>query len=164
MKASLPRWARVTAIVALAAFLPISTACFGKFNLTRKLYDFNRTINPDKWIQWFTFLVLAIIPVYLIALAIDVIFANSIEFWTGNNPIVAQTNTVYGENGEIASLTHNPDGTLDLVMVETNGKVHEMTFVREADGVSAFDNAGNLLGRVENMNGQPQLVAAAGLQ
>jgi hypothetical protein len=74
---------KLVAIALLAGFVPLTSACFGSFNLTRKLIGFNRSVSPNKWIQWFVFLGLNIIPVYPFASLGDVFFANSVEFWTG---------------------------------------------------------------------------------
>ena len=68
--------------------------CFGTFQLTKKVYDFNRTISHDKWMRWFTFLIFSFVPIYGISFAIDVIFANSVEFWSGRNPGRAQEGLV----------------------------------------------------------------------
>ncbi|MEN8185188.1 MAG: DUF3332 family protein, partial [Myxococcota bacterium] len=71
---------RIIASAVLASFLPLSsTACFGGFRLTKKVYGFNRTISHDKWVRWITFLVFVCVPVYGFAVAFDGIFANSIE-------------------------------------------------------------------------------------
>ncbi len=151
---------RATAVVALAALLPVvTTGCFGKFQLVKKTYKFNKEIDPDKWVQWFVFLVISIIPIYGLALFIDVVFANSVEFWTGENPVTADTTkTLYGENGEVATTTFHPDGTADLVITDAEGRVHSLTLVREAQSVVARDAEGRLLARVGDLGGQPALI------
>ena len=75
---------RVTAgLVALAL---LTSGCYGPFNLTRRLHAWNGTIS-DKWGREFMFVILAWVPVYgLVALGDAVVF-NSIEFWTGDNPV-----------------------------------------------------------------------------
>jgi hypothetical protein len=151
---------RATVVLALAGLLPVATTgCFGKFQLIRKTYQFNKDIDPDKWVQWFAFLVMSIIPIYGIAALIDLVFANSVEFWTGENPITADTTqTVYGENGEVATTTFHPDGTADLVITDAQGRVHSLTLVREAQSVAARDAEGRLLARVGDLDGQPALI------
>lgn len=72
----------------LVAFTLTTTGCFGGFNLTRKVYRFNKNVSPNKWVQELVFLGLAILPVYGFATLIDALIINSIEFWTGSNPVV----------------------------------------------------------------------------
>ena len=158
MKTIVNRWGRTTAIVALLAFLPLATSgCFGRFQLTRKLYQFNVDVSPDKWIRWFAFLVLAILPIYLIAGAVDLVFANSVEFWSGKNPI-ASTHTFYGEDGQLARVHFNTDRTVDIVVMDGKGDVREIKVAREGDALAARDAQGVLLARVSDVNGLPEIV------
>jgi hypothetical protein len=87
--------ARRTAVLAVATLgLLSSSACFGSFNLTRKVWTFNKNVSPDKFVQELVFLAFAVIPVYSIAGFLDAVVINSIEFWTGENPVsVAKTTT-----------------------------------------------------------------------
>ncbi len=158
------RWLRTTAVVSLAAFMPIAAGgCFGKFQLVRKVYKFNKDVDPDKWVQWFVFLVLSIIPIYGLATLIDVVFANSVEFWTGENPITASvTRTIYGENGEVATVTFHPDRTADMVVTSADGQVYSLTLAQEGGSLAARDLDGRLLARVADVNGQPAIVEGAG--
>ncbi len=43
------KWARATAAVVLAGFLPL-TACFGSFSLVRKVHSFNADVSSDPWV------------------------------------------------------------------------------------------------------------------
>ncbi|MDR0969794.1 MAG: DUF3332 domain-containing protein [Lentimicrobiaceae bacterium] len=76
------------------------TSCIGSFGLTKKVLDWNKSVG-DKWVNELVFLALSILPVYEITVFADVIVLNTIEFWTGNNPI-ADAGTIQqieGENG-----------------------------------------------------------------
>jgi hypothetical protein len=90
---------RRTAVLALVgAGLVTSSACFGSFNLTRKVYGFNQTVSEDKWVKEVVFLAFTIVPIYSVAAGIDALIINSIEFWTGENPVVV-SNTLNREDG-----------------------------------------------------------------
>ncbi len=90
---------RRTAVLAVATLgLLSSSACFGSFNLTRKVWTFNKNVSPDKFVQELVFLAFAAIPVYSIAGLLDAVIINSIEFWTGENPV------------SVAKSTTTPDG------------------------------------------------------
>jgi hypothetical protein len=79
---------RRTALLSLSTAAVLSTsACFGSFNLTRKLYGFNKDVSKDKFVRELVFLGLNVVPIYGIAGFIDVVVANTMEFWTGENPI-----------------------------------------------------------------------------
>jgi hypothetical protein len=79
---------RRAAILTLTAGTLVGTSgCFGSFNLTRKVYGFNKTVSKDKFVQELVFLGLNVVPIYGIAGFIDVVVANTVEFWTGTNPI-----------------------------------------------------------------------------
>ena len=84
--------------IALAATLFLSS-CIGSFGLTKKCYDWNNSIG-DKWVNELVFLALNIIPVYDICVFADVIVLNTIEFWTGSNPIASKTEVIDTENGK----------------------------------------------------------------
>lgn len=155
------RGARIAAVLVLSAFLPLATGCFGSFPLLKKVYSFNKAVNPDKWVQEGVFLLLNIpfVPIYGLASAMDALFLNSVEFWTGEMVVVEDTTrTVTGENGEIASATFHPDGTVDLTLTEADGTTHSLTLVRDADTLAAVDSDGNVIARVGEENGRPTLL------
>ena len=153
---------RLIAAASIVAFLPLAAGgCFGKFELTRKVYKFNEDVSQDKWIRWFVFLGLSILP-YPIATFIDALCGNSFEFWTGSNPLIASLATprvAYGPNGEVAIARVVGSGVVEIEVTEADGTVHALTLVAEADGASARDAEGNLIARVRDVDGRPTLVA-----
>ena len=62
--------------------------CYGPFNLTRRLYRWNGQVG-DKWEREIVFIIFAWVPVYGLTVLGDAVVFNSIEFWTGNNPVDA---------------------------------------------------------------------------
>lgn len=66
--------------------LLIQTGCYGSFELTKKVYDWNGSIE-DKFVRSIVFFALCVIPVYPLAAFVDAVFLNLIEFWSGSNPI-----------------------------------------------------------------------------
>ena len=73
------------AAVALAGALALS-GCYGPFNLTRRLYQWNGQVGA-KWEREFMFVVLAWAQVYSLTGLGDAVVFNSMEFWTGKNPV-----------------------------------------------------------------------------
>jgi len=72
----------------LASFLLVSLfSCYGNFSLTRKLYTWNGNLSDNKYVNNLVFWILNWIPVYSVAASIDFIILNTVEFWTGTNPM-----------------------------------------------------------------------------
>lgn len=156
---------RTIAALVLMAFLPVSTTgCFGGFQLTRKVYNFNREVSPDKWVRELVFLALAIFPVYGAATFLDAVIFNSIEFWTGSNPILAKNGAsrkITTADGT-AVLTRTSENALDLRIEANDGTTSRLVLQREGDGFSARTPAGDLIARVAEVDGEPMLFASEG--
>lgn len=140
MRISSLRRGLVLGVVTLGLFG--SSACFGTFQATKKVYAFNKGVG-DKWVVEVVFLAMSIVQVYTVAAAADAIVFNNIEFWTGENPMssvsltgqqdgtsIRQTRTVSGDtrtmtleeikSGQVVSTTtiSHKSGT-DVVSLET---------------------------------------------
>ncbi|MDR0866508.1 MAG: DUF3332 domain-containing protein [Candidatus Symbiothrix sp.] len=91
---------KVMAAATVLSFCVLFSSCIGSFNLTRKVYAWNQSVG-EKWVNELVFLAINIIPVYSVAVFIDSVVLNSIEFWTGDNPVSAdvQTKQIETENG-----------------------------------------------------------------
>lgn len=76
------------------------SSCIGSFELTNKLLTWNRNID-SKFVNELVFIAFWIIPVYEISSLADVLVINSIEFWSGNNPVadVGTVKTVDAKDG-----------------------------------------------------------------
>jgi hypothetical protein len=156
---------RTIAACVLAGFLPLTTTgCFGGFELTKKVYRFNKGVSPDKWIREIVFLVLVIVPIYEIASLVDAVVLNSLEFWTGKNPVLAHdgdSQTIQTAQGT-ATLTRLSASSLDVSLRSTTGEEQHFVMTREGDGFAARAPDGSLLGRVAEVDGRPALVEHGG--
>jgi len=83
------------------------TGCFGNFAATRKVYEFNESFG-DKWMNQVLFWVMNIVPVYKVATFADVVLFNTVEFWTGINPIAMNPSE------EIIRYAHQEGKTLKI--------------------------------------------------
>lgn len=110
--------------IALACTL-FMYSCIGSFGLTNKCYDWNNSIG-DKWINELVFLALNIVPVYEITIFVDAVVLNSIEFWTGNNPVALKTDIINTENG--------------IYLVESNNNGYTIT--KDEETVQLFNKNG----------------------
>lgn len=77
------------------------SSCVGSFGLHSKLVNWNQSIG-NKFVNELVFLACNIIPVYGVCYLADVVVINSIEFWSGSNPMasVGDIKKVKGENGD----------------------------------------------------------------
>ncbi len=67
------------------------SSCIGSFRLSNKLMSWNQTIG-SKFVNELVFFAFWILPVYEVSGLADLLVLNSIEFWSGENPVA--------ENGE----------------------------------------------------------------
>lgn len=87
----------VAAILLAGASITLSS-CIGSFGVTRKVMDWNRHIG-SKFVNELVFLAFWILPVYEVTAMADLLVVNSIEFWSGNNPLEASVKAVDTEQG-----------------------------------------------------------------
>ncbi|MBQ4358452.1 MAG: DUF3332 domain-containing protein [Paludibacteraceae bacterium] len=114
----------IVAVSAVLASSVLFSSCIGSFALFNKVLDWNQGLG-NKFVNELVFICLNIIPVYGISGLIDAIVLNTIEFWTGSNPIAGNTvKTVKDENGTFYITSHEngytitkegQEGQLDLV-------------------------------------------------
>ncbi|WP_430812905.1 MULTISPECIES: DUF3332 domain-containing protein [unclassified Carboxylicivirga] len=62
------------------------SGCYGSFRLTNNLYDWNSTVG-SKFSNALVFFAFVVIPVYEVAVLVDGVVLNTIEFWSGGNPV-----------------------------------------------------------------------------
>ncbi len=128
--------------LALAASV-VFTGCFGSFSLTKKAYDFNKGLG-DKWIQWVVFLVIGG-PVAGITFTVDALVLNSLEFWTGSNP-VASGDTFHQTDakGNQVVAVKMPDGSLFMQLKTVDGQQKEMILQQDAEILSILNAKGEV--------------------
>ncbi|MBI3807401.1 MAG: DUF3332 family protein [Nitrospirae bacterium] len=148
----------VTAIV-VGSFLTVTTACYGPFNLTRSVYHWNSNIKGssevnEKWMKEFVFFGMIIIPVYMFSALIDAFIFNSIQFWSGSNPVKATNAGGDGATravqlgGVTVTMVESDRGT--TVTYERNGIVERRaTIETNSMGYRLIDETGALLAEAE---------------
>ncbi|HLU69537.1 MAG TPA: DUF3332 domain-containing protein [Fibrobacteria bacterium] len=87
---------------------PYLQGCYGGFTATKKIYNWNGTVG-DKWVNSIVMVALNIIPVYPLAGAADILILNTVEFWTGSNPLALK------------------EGETETRVVTVEGKDYELT-------------------------------------
>ena len=87
----------VALVIALATSM-LTSSCIGSFSLFGHLRDWNEQVS-DKFVNELVFIAFWIIPVYEVAFAADILVINSIEFWSGSNPIASGKKVIDGKDG-----------------------------------------------------------------
>lgn len=83
---------KITALSLVLSFGVISVQnCNGSFAITKKLHNWNSSLG-DKFIESAVTWGMIIIPVYGVGMLIDFVALNTIEFWTGSNPLAMGPN------------------------------------------------------------------------
>ena len=94
-------------VVGLLGFSVLFTSCIGSFSAFNGLREWNENATNNKFGNEVIFIALWVIPVYQIASLGDFIIFNSIEFWSGKNPLAmnegeSETKIVKGKKSTYA--------------------------------------------------------------
>jgi hypothetical protein len=143
----------------LVCFMTATTACYGPFNLTKNVYHWNSGIKGsgevnDKWMKEFVFFGMIVVPVYMFSALLDGFIFNSIQFWSGDNPVKAADLTrdgitktaVLGET----TIRWTQTGEGALVSYERHGIVERRaTIIANGSGYRLIDESGIALAEAE---------------
>jgi len=67
--------------------LGLFASCLGPNRLFNQLHSWNESATEDSWANVGIFVVFNVIPLYPLAYAGDIVLFNSIEWWSGSNPV-----------------------------------------------------------------------------
>jgi Domain of unknown function (DUF3332) len=123
-----------------------STGCFGSFTTVKRLYHWNNTVDANKWAKWGVFVATVVVPIYPCATLWDMIFTNSVEFWSGRNPMNEQV-SFQTETGEHVSMQMREDGAVDVAIQAVGQPVTRVVVVPEPESIGAYDADGKLVAR-----------------
>ena len=73
-------------------------SCIGSFSLTNKVLTWNKNVN-NKFVNELVFFAFWVLPVYEVTATADLLVINSIEFWSGNNPLEANNRIISTDDG-----------------------------------------------------------------
>lgn len=114
------RIVKLVSMALVAIILTVGVAgCFGNFAATRKVYEFNESFG-NKWMNQIMFWVLSFVPVYNVAAFADVVLFNTIEFWTGSNPIAM------GPNEEVIKYANQNGKNLRITIRQNEIRVEDV--------------------------------------
>ena len=165
---------KMVAVSALLTLCVMGSSCIGSHALFNKISAWNQGASDNKFINELICIAMWVVPVYQISLLGDVLVFNSIEFWTGSNPMakVGSMKTVKGSDGkeyciktEKSGYKISQDGkSIDLKFnekdqswnVESNGRSHKLMKMNANGTASLY-----LGDRVMNVSLDAQGVTAA---
>lgn len=86
------------AAILLAGGSLLFSNCIGSFSLTKSVINWNKGVG-NKFVNELVFFAFWILPVYEVTSIADLLVLNSIEFWSGKNPMNASVKTVDTDHG-----------------------------------------------------------------
>lgn len=150
----------VATVLLLCGSMVFTPSCIGSFSLSNRLLGWNKTVG-SKFVNELVFFAFWVLPVYEVSCLADLLVLNSIEFWSGRNPMTASAEqhiqgsdgqnyivrsdaegyTVENENGTSMRLEYDAD--INGWTVEAGGERHILfTFVDDMH-IALPDAAGN---------------------
>lgn len=134
-------WIKAFGVGVVSAGLLMSSGCMGSFTLTKKVYKWNQHATGERWVNEIIFIVGLIVPVYHLTLLGDGLIFNSIEWWSGHNPIAdaGSQKRVKGEDGSEALMTLNADGSIKVDAVSAEGEKTTFTLEKRGDQVTMIN-------------------------
>jgi hypothetical protein len=98
-------------LVSMSLALLSLQGCYGKMALTKKVYAVNGEVN-DKFVRSLVTWVFIIVPVYGVSALADFVLFNTIEFWTGKNPVAeGEKDFTYASGEETYDIHAKKSGT-----------------------------------------------------
>ncbi len=110
---------KTLAVMMVAVLL---SGCYGSFSLTSGLWRWNGQVG-EKFVNELVFLAFVILPVYEVAALVDAVVLNTIEFWSGNNPMGMK------------------DGDIEQKTVDIDGKTYRLTAEKNKMTIEDLDDA-----------------------
>ena len=171
----------IATVVAISASMMMQS-CIGSFALFNKVKNWNDHVG-DKFVNELVFAAMWILPVYELSFAADLFILNTIEFWSGSNPALAQTKVIDGKDAQYL-VASNENGytitnmtTKQVTRFDFNAEDNSWSLVNNGQEVKLFnfvdDTHVNILTRDGNYTtvelSQPgvlayqQLVGAGGI-
>lgn len=114
----------------------VMSSCIGSFGLFNKVLDWNKDATGNKFLNELIFIVIS--PAYVLCGTADLLVLNTIEFWSGSNPLaenVGKTESIMGSDGKLYAVTTLKDG---YEIKDADGNVMNFTY-NEKDNTWAVE-------------------------
>lgn len=127
---------KVSALLLAATLL--TSSCVGSFSLFNHVAKWNTHATKSKFLNEIIFLLIS--PAYAVCGVADLLVLNTIEFWSGSNPMaqkVGTTQQITGKDGLIYAVTTLRDG---YEVKSPKGEVIKFTYDKKTDSWSQEQN------------------------
>lgn len=127
--------ATLSAIMAAAITL---SSCVGSFSLFNGLARWNKSATKYKLLNELIFIVIS--PAYAVCGIADLFVLNTIEFWSGTNPMasnIGKTKKVKGDDGQMYTVKYLADG---YEVTRPDGQKYYFVYDKKADTWSMVEN------------------------
>lgn len=104
------------------------SSCIGSFRLTNSVLKWNNQVG-NKFLNEVVFFAFWILPVYEVTALADILVINSIEFWSGRNPLTSSTKVVDTDHGRYLIAC---DGKGYTVTNQSTGQAFRLDFLEES--------------------------------
>lgn len=141
------------------------SSCIGSFGLWNKMLNWNQGIG-DKFVNELVFIAFHLIPVYEICYLADTFVLNTVEFWSGSNPVasIGEVKQVKGQNGNYTietiengyNITKEGEATAQQLVF--NQADNSWNVVVNGESAKLFTMNGNGTASVEMPNGDVQII------
>lgn len=131
----------VVAALLLAGSSLVFSSCIGSFQMTHRVLSWNKQIG-NKFANELVFVCFCILPVYGVTLAIDALVMNSIEFWSGTNPMEASNKIIETETGKYSIDCDGKGYTITHLDTDTKTRLE---FIEDSNSWAIEDQNGELL-------------------
>lgn len=102
----------------------LTSSCIGKFALTNRVLAWNNQVG-NKFLNELVFFAFWILPVYEVTALADLVVLNTIEFWSGSNPMASSSKIVEGSDGRYLV---ECDGKGYTITSQTDGSTVRLDF------------------------------------
>ena len=103
------------------------SSCIGSFKLTSSVMKWNNRVG-SKFLNELVFFAFWVLPVYEVTSLADILVLNSIEFWSGRNPLTSSIKVVDTDHGRYEILC---DGTGYTVRHQASGREFRLDFIED---------------------------------
>lgn len=120
------RYLSVALICLVMSSLTLSS-CIGSFRLTQSVMKWNNQVG-SKFLNELVFFAFWVLPVYEVTSLADILVLNSIEFWSGRNPLSASVKVIDTDNGRYLVKC---DGKGYTITNQTTAASYRLDFIEE---------------------------------
>lgn len=130
------RYLSATVVALVLSSLTLSS-CIGSFRLTNSVMKWNNQVG-SKFLNELVFFAFWVLPVYEVTSLADILVINSIEFWSGRNPLSASVKVIDTDEGRYLVKCDGKGYTITNEKTSYSYRLDfieaEQTWVAEIDG------------------------------